>query len=271
MNVYETEVIRGFVRLCMDGFAQGWHERNGGNLTYRMTAFEDGQFEALFVKRPWREIGAKAENLAGERFLVTGTGKYFRNVELAPAANTGIVEINESGDKYRVVWGFEPNEGPTSEFLSHFLSHSVKKAEAGGNRVIYHAHPPNLIALTNVLPLTARDFSRALWKSMPECPIVFPKGVGVAPFMVPGSSALAEASAELMRTYDAIVWAHHGLFASGKDFDETFGLVHTIEKSAEIYIKALSSGQGINQTISDDELREVASAFGVALNERLLL
>jgi rhamnulose-1-phosphate aldolase len=73
-----------------------------------------------------------------------------------------------------------------------------------------------------------------------------------------------------MKTYDAVILAHHGLFASGKDFDETFGLMHIIEKSASIYIKALSCGQGIKQTISDDELRQAAAAFGASLNEEFL-
>ena len=39
----------------------------------------------------------------------------------------------------------------------------------------------NIIAMTFVLPLTDRDFSRALWKSATECPVVFPGGVGVVP------------------------------------------------------------------------------------------
>ena len=61
----------------------------------------------------------------------------------------------------------------------------------------------------------------------------------------------------------AAVWAHHGLFASGPDFDTTFGLMHTIEKAAQIYILALSAGQGkIRQTIQDEELRAIARDFG---------
>ena len=32
----EIPAVRGFIRMCTDGWEQGWHERNGGNLTYRM-------------------------------------------------------------------------------------------------------------------------------------------------------------------------------------------------------------------------------------------
>ena len=30
------KVLEDYIRMCYDGFLQGWHERNGGNLTYRM-------------------------------------------------------------------------------------------------------------------------------------------------------------------------------------------------------------------------------------------
>ena len=91
------------------------------------------------------------------------------------------------------------------------------------------------------------------------------------PWMVPGGSEIALATSKLMREYDAAVWAHHGLFCSGPDFDTTFGLMHTIEKAAQIYILALSAGQGkILQTIQDDELRAIARDFGVVLREEFL-
>ena len=32
MNILEQEFIKGFIRMCSDGFAQGWHEHNGGNV-----------------------------------------------------------------------------------------------------------------------------------------------------------------------------------------------------------------------------------------------
>ena len=32
----EIPAVRGFIRMCTDGWEQCWHERNGGNLTYRM-------------------------------------------------------------------------------------------------------------------------------------------------------------------------------------------------------------------------------------------
>ena len=269
--IYNIDCIEGFMRMCNDGWLQGWHERNGGNLTYRMKA-EDIEACRPYFKEPgeWVNMGVQAENLAGEYFITTGSGKFFRNVEIRPCESFGIVEINEKGDSWRIVWGLEGAK-PTSEFPSHFMNHSVRKAATNGaNRVIYHLHATNVIALTYVLPLTDRAFSRALWQSATECPVVFPEGVGVVPWMVPGGADIAMATSELMKTYQAAIWAQHGLFASGPDFDITFGLAHTIEKSAEIYWKVLATGQPILQTITDDALRAIAKDFGVQLNEAFL-
>ena len=116
-----------------------------------------------------------------------------------------------------------------------------------------HSHPANTIALTFVLPLDTKVFSRELWEMMTECPIVFPKGVGVLPWRVPGSADIALETAELIKQHDVVVWAHHGVFCSGADFDETFGLMHTVEKAAEILVKVLSCG-GKRQTMCKDDI-----------------
>jgi rhamnulose-1-phosphate aldolase len=272
MKVLKAEFMQGFIRMADDGFRQGWHERNGGNLTYRIKPEEIETIKSnLSYHKPFVNMGVKAANLAGEYFVATGSGKFLRNVALAPQDNLCIVQIDEQGESYRIVWGLEKGGVPTSEFPSHMMNHSVKKeVTAGKHRVIYHAHTPGLIALTFVLPLEDKEFSRILWTMATECPVVFPDGVGVVPWMVPGGSKIALATCELMKKYDVAVWAHHGTFCSGPDFDMTFGLMHTVEKSADIYIRAMSCGQGIRQTISDQNLRDIAKDFHVTLREEFL-
>ncbi len=270
----DIPVVKAYIRMCNDGWEQGWHERNGGNLTYRMTKEEVSQCRPFFdeTPRPWTDMGVENATLAGEYFLSTGSGKYFRNVLPDPEDSICIVEINDKGSAYRILWGLVNGGRPTSEFPSHYLNHCVRvKATNGQCRVIYHAHTPSLIALTYVLPLTDRAITKVLWQSATECPVVFPGGVGVVPWMVPGGADIARATSEKMKTYEAAVWAHHGLFCSGPDFDTTFGLMHTIEKAADIYVRVMAAGQGhIRQTITDDDLRAIAREFGVTLNEALL-
>ena len=273
--VEQQPFMKGFARLCADGWEQGWHERNGGNLTYRMTDGEVADCRPFFYENPcnWIPLGVRADNLRGAFFAVTGAGRYMRNVPLDIARNVGIVEINAKGDACRIVWGLKDGGMPSSEFPSHFMIHSVRvDVTAGSSRVLYHAHPVNVVALTSVMPLDARTITRALWKAMTECIIAFPNGVGVLPWMVPGGAEIAMATSELMKTYDAVIWAQHGLFCSGPDFDSAFGLMHTIEKASDIYVRArlLNGGGEFANTISDEGLRAIARNLGLGVNEDFL-
>ena len=273
MGMLDISIVKKYIRMADDGWHQGWHERNGGNLTYRLTDAEVAEITPFLdaQPRPWVVMGVTGENLAGSYFLSTGSGKFFRNVITDPEDSICVVEINDKGDSYRIRWGLVNGGKPTSEFPSHYMNHCVRaRATNGEHRVIYHAHPANIIAMTFVLPLTDRDFSRALWKSATECPVVFPGGVGVVPWMVPGGADIALATCKKMEEFDAAVWAHHGLFASGPDFDITFGLMHTIEKAAEIWVLQKSTGLPELQTIQDDELRAIARDFKVNLREDFL-
>lgn len=272
MKVLETEFVKGFIRMCNDGWEQGWHERNGGNLTYRITKEEITAVEGDLNRcEAWKEIGASVPKLAGEYFLVTGSGKYFRNVALESEDSLAIVEIDGKGEKYRICWGLINGGRPTSEFPSHLMNHEVKLRVSGGkHRVIYHAHPANIIALTFVLPLKDEVFTRELWEMATECPVVFPSGIGVVGWMVPGGREIAVATSELMKQYDVAIWAHHGMFCSGEDFDLTFGLMHTVEKSAEILVKTLSMRPDKLQTITPQNFRDLAKDFRVSLPERFL-
>ena len=271
MSVLESDFVRGFIRMATDGNNMGWHERNGGNFSYRIKNEEINSIkEHLNNAEQWHDIGTTVSDLASEYFLVTGSGKYFRNIELDPEDSISIIELNETGEKYRVVWGLINGGRPTSELPSHLMNHEVKKIATGGTyRIIYHAHTPNVIALTFVLPLKDEVFTRELWEMMTECPIVFPQGVGIVPWMVPGGRDIAVATSELMKNYDVAVWAHHGMFCAGETFDLTYGLMHTVEKAAEVLIKVLSVG-GKQQTITSDNFRDVAGAFNVTLDEKFL-
>lgn len=272
MKVLEAPFMQGFMRMADDGWNQGWHERNGGNLSYRIKEEEvESVREELKKEGEWSPVGTSVPGLAGEYFLVTGSGKFFRNVMRDPEDSVCIIEVDEKGENYRILWGLKNGGRPTSELPSHLMNHEVKKqATNGAYRVIYHAHTTNVIALTFVLPLSDEVFTRELWEMATECPVVFPDGVGVVEWMVPGGRDIAVATSELMKKYDVAVWAHHGIFCAGPDFDITFGLAHTVEKSAEILVKMLSVRPDKLQTITPDNFRDLAKDFKVVLPEQFL-
>jgi rhamnulose-1-phosphate aldolase len=272
MTILDTPALRAFIACARNGWLQGWHERNGGNLSYRMTAEEAGACRPWFGEAgPWLPLGVAAPSLAGEYFIVTGTNRYFQNIEEKPEENIGIAQLNCTGDAYRIAWGLTVGHMPTSEFPTHILNHSVRAAATGGSsRVIYHAHPVDVVALTFVLPLTAKAFSRALWQAMTECVVIFPEGVGVVPWMVCGGTEIALATAKEMERFAAVVWGQHGIFCAGEDFDSTFGMVHAIDKAAQIVLRVMATGLPALQTITDDNLRAVGAFFGRQVNEEFL-
>ena len=272
MSILDVKFVQGFIRMCNDGWEQGWHERNGGNPSYRMKPEEVEEVkEFLSEDGEWKEIGTGVPKLAGEYFMVTGSGKYFRNAILDPEDSICIIELDEAGEKYRIRWGLVNGGRPTSELPSHLMNHEVKKEVSGGkHRVIYHAHPANVIALTFVLPLKNEIFTRELWEMATECPVVFPNGIGVVGWMVPGGRDIAVETSKLMKEYDVAIWAHHGMFCSGEDFDLTFGLMHTVEKAAEILVKVLSMSPKKRQTIEPQDFRDLAKDFHVTLPEKFL-
>ena len=271
MRVLDSEFAKGFCRMCVDGFYQGWHERNGGNLSYRIKDEEIASVkEELDASGEWKEIGTSVPDLAGEYFLVTGSGKYFRNVEIDPAANICIIRVDEKGENYQIQWGLTKGGRPTSELPSHLMNLDVCKKRNPEIRVVYHCHPANTIALTYVLPLDGEVFTREIWEMATECPVVFPDGIGVVPWMVPGGRDIAVATSRIMEKQDVAIWAHHGMFACGTDFDITFGLMHTVEKAAEVLVKVKSMTDRKRQTIEPDMFRALNGPFGIKVNEDCL-
>lgn len=291
-QVADLAFVQDFVRMCDDGWRQVWHERNGGNASYRLKAedIEDVKaclgvgdhaigFASGIASREsgsageWVTLEVQAPALGGEWLLITATGSYMQNVARLPEQCLGLIELNAEGCAYRVIWGFEGGGRPTSEVSSHVMIHEVKKlATNGASRVLYHCHPTVINALCLSLPLDAREITRTLWQTMTECMVVFPEGVGVVGCHVPGSLDLARDTAEAMREHNAVIWGHHGLCVTGSTCDEAFGLAHVIVKAAQIYESAcvMCAGPYFRQVISDDDLARIASTFGLTPNPKYL-
>ncbi len=274
MKVLETNFAKEFIKLCDNGYKKGWHERNGGNLSYRLKKEEvESIKDDLADSNSYMEIGTTVSDLKNEYFMVTGSGRYMMNVKDDPESNICIIKLDETGTKYKIVWGLKNGGRPTSELPSHLMNLEVVKRRTNGIfRIVYHCHATNVIALTFVLPLEDKIFTRELWEMATECPVVFPEGVGVVKWMVPGGKDIAIETSKLMEKYNVAIWAHHGIFVTGPDFDTTFGLADTVEKSAEILVKVISMNGGVKkrQTITTEDFINLAKDFHVTLNKDAL-
>ena len=256
------------IRTVTNMYAHGWDERNGGNVSLMLE--EKDVAEYLDITNVLRVIptGFAAPTLAGKYFLVTGTGKYFKNVQYAPDVNLGLVRLVEDGKMAELLWGYTDGGKFTSEFPAHMMSHAARLEVNPENRVVMHCHPANLLAMTYVHTLDEIAFTRTLWQMCTECIVVFPEGVNVLPWMLCGTNEIGEATAEKMLTARLVVWSQHGIYGAGKDLDETFGLIETAEKAAEIYMKI--AHLPLKNTITDEQMHLLEKRFGIKAREGYL-
>jgi len=267
-NILNAPFMAEMIRTATNMYAHGWDERNGGNISMLLDEAEVREhltFPAIVRTIP---TGFEAPELDGKIFLVTGTGKYFKNVQYDPAKNLGIVRLVNSGTEAEVLWGFSDGGKFTSEFPAHMMSHVARLAVDPQNRVVMHCHPTNLLAMTYVHDLDERSFTRTLWQMCTECIVVFPDGVNVLPWMLCGTNEIGEATAKKMATARLVIWAQHGIYGAGRDLDETFGLIETAEKAAEVYL--MIAHLPWKQTLTDDALKQIAARYGVTPREGYL-
>jgi len=262
MNTEKSQSILALLsKTCGDMADRGWAERNAGNISVRLTAEQASEFSQDFSGE-WFPLEKPLINLSNEVFYVTGTGKFLRNVPLSPSENGGLLRLDDLGAKYQLVWGYENGVKPTSELPAHLAAHSVRKqASNGKDKVVLHTHPTKLIALTYSRELDTRSLTKLLWQMHAECIVVFPEGVGYLPWMMAGSETIAEKTAEMFRDRSMVVWEYHGVFATGEDLDEAFGLIDTAEKASSIYLAACQAG-GVLRKPSDTVLAAIAANFG---------
>lgn len=267
-NILEAKFMIDMIRTATNMYDHGWDERNGGNISLLLKEGELKDYIDPTEVIRTIPLGFDAKELAGKYFLVTGTGKYFKNVQYDPACNLGIVRISEDGSNAELLWGYSDGGKFTSEFPAHMMSHIERLKVDPDNRVVMHSHPTNLLAMTYVHSLDEIEFTRTLWQMCTECIVVFPDGVSVLPWMLCGTNEIGEATAQKMKESRLVVWAQHGIYGAGKDLDETFGLIETAEKAAEIYMKI--AHLPIINTINDEQMHQLEEHFGVKAKEGYL-
>ena len=121
-DIFEAGFLKEMVKVIHDMWLKGWDERNGGNVSYRIKNEEAEECIQETENTDYTDLNFEVPNLANEYFLVTGSGKFFRNVILDPEDTLGIIKINENGTKYRKVWGYKTAECRQASFL-HICRH----------------------------------------------------------------------------------------------------------------------------------------------------
>lgn len=150
----------------------------------------------------------------------------------------------------------------------HLLSHGTRLKADPEHRVIVHNHATEISEMTFVHELNDVSFTRTLWSMITECVVVFPDGIGVLPWMVCGNEEIGLATAKKMETCRIVVWAHHGILASGSSLNDAFGLIETVNKAAKIYLATVD--KRITTGITDEQLVDLCKFFNITPKEGII-
>jgi rhamnulose-1-phosphate aldolase len=258
-----SEFVKEICEITSNMYSQGWDERNGGNISYMIDEEFVREYFPKDVFLRDLELGFTADDiLRNQYFLVTGTGKYFKNIKNDPENNLGLIKIDNNGHVAHLLWGYKNGGKFTSEFPAHLMSHAVRLKINQNNRVIIHTHPTYTICMGACLPTDEVVFTRALWKTNTEAVVVFPEGIGVLPCMVCGTTEIGEATANKMKEHRIVSWTNHGIYGAGESIDEAFGLIETVEKTAQIYM--LTLGRVVNE-IPDEVIIGLAKLWNLKM------
>ena len=236
-----------------------WAEANGGNISVNLTHLADDEMSGLPAFSASEDLAEEVPEIAGNIFYVTGTGKRMRDVARSPLEFGAIIRITDDGKRFEII--SEKVVKPTSELPSHLSIHNFLKARGNSKSVVLHTHPTELIALTHCQPfLDSSHLTRTLWSMIPEARVLVPKGLGLVPYILTGTTEIARATINKLENHDVVMWEKHGIFAVGDDIAACFDVIDTLTKSAKIYLCARTAGfepQGITAAQSD----ELAVAF----------
>ena len=237
----------------------GWAERNGGNITVNVTDLVDDAIRALPAISDPIQIGVTLPALAGSYFYCKGTGRRMRDLARLPMANGSIIRILPDCASY-VIIADEPVM-PTSELPSHLTVHASLIEQGSPYRATVHTHPIELVAMSHSKKFLGKDvLTHILWSMIPETKAFCPLGLGIVPYQLPGSKALADATLKELEDYDVVMWEKHGVFAKGLDVMDAFDQIDVLSKAAKIYINARAMGFEPDG-MSDAQLAEMTEAF----------
>lgn len=264
--ILNSEAIKGISDLTYEMWKKGWDESNGGNISYLLSKEEVNYLEPFFDRNEEIVVQNMPKTLVNRYLAITAAGSQFRTLKNNPEINIGIINVTETG--YKIVWGFKQNRKATSELYMHLLSHEARLKVNSNQKVVVHNHANNATAYSLISEPNDRDYTLPLWQVLTESIVVFPDGVGVLPWQLPGTEEIGKATAEKLKETRIVVWTFHGILATGSSFQDCFGLIETVDKAAKIHLDTLNIKKF--EGLSQDNLKEVCKHLGVTPNPNIL-
>ncbi|HSL42632.1 MAG TPA: class II aldolase/adducin family protein [Anaerolineales bacterium] len=213
------------------------------------------------------ELPVTARDLVGATLIVSGSGRRLRDIIDSPAANLACIVVEAGGQTGKMFTG--PGcqfQRVTSEFNSHLAVHNDQmRSREIQSHTILHAQPLYLTYLSHIPAYQDEGYlNRRLLRWQPETILNFPEGIGILPFMLPGSAHLMTESMLALREHRVVIWAGHGVIArADNSILHALDLIEYAETAAHYEYLNLTGGN-LSEGLSPGHIRAIAESWDVS-------
>ncbi|MBN2116164.1 MAG: class II aldolase/adducin family protein [Anaerolineales bacterium] len=212
------------------------------------------------------ELPLPAPDLAGATLIVTGSGRRLREVADAPLANLACILVEAGGRTGKMFSAPDPPfKRVTSEFNSHLaVHHDQMRSKDIKFHAIVHGQPPYLTFLSHLPDYQDEQYlNRHLLRWQPETILNFPEGIGILPFLLPGSAQLTVETMLALREHRIVIWSRHGVMARAEDsLYHALDLIEYAETAAHYEYLNLTAGEP-SEGLSPEQLRDISQSWNV--------
>ena len=160
--------------------------------------------------------GNMSAKITENRYLVTPSGLFKGFLE-----EDDLVVIDKFG---KVIDG---NHGPSSELMMHLKAYEMRD-DMGA---VVHAHPPVITAFS----VAGIDLTEAI---LPETIFILGE-IKFAQYSTPTTKDVPKAIESLIKQHDALVLTRHGSLTVGKNLEEAYQKLESLEHTAKIISEAV--------------------------------
>ena len=224
------------------------------------------EVSVLFPQKQIVQLPEPAPELAGATVIVSGSGCRLRAIAEEPVANLACILVERDGRTGKMFTS--PNrqfERVTSEFNSHFAIHvDQMKARDIQLHTVVHGQPIHLTYLSHISRYQDwRYLNNHLLRWQPETIINFPDGLGVLPFIMPGSEDQMVATVQGMRASKMLLWSQHGVVSRSDDsILHALDLIEYAETAAHYeYLNLLADEK--SEGLSPQQIRSICEFWNV--------
>lgn len=210
-----------------------------------------------------------APDLAGAMLIVSGSGRRLRDILDAPTANLACIVVEPGGESGRMF--VSPNhqfERVTSEFNSHLaVHHDQMRMKDIQLHTILHAQPIYITYLSHIAEYQEETYlNRRLLRWQPETIFNFPEGIGVLPFLLPGSAQLTIESVLALRDHRMVIWSQHGVMArADESIFHALDLIEYAETGAHYEYLNRFAGER-SEGLRPEQIQEISKHWNLRQN-----